>query len=76
MILGMGRTAAGMLPELAEQISHESGWTVASGTMSGVGAATGTFSAAQWQSDLAVMIDRLFDADRSLSLAEIGRAHV
>ncbi len=72
MILGMGRTAAGMLPELAEQISHESGWTVASGTMSGVGAATGTFSAAQWQSDLAVMIDRLFDADRSLSLAGFG----
>jgi putative redox protein len=72
MTLGMGRTAAGMLPELAEQISHESGWTVASGTMSGVGEATGTFSGPQWRADLAVMIERLYDSDRTLSLAGFG----
>lgn len=61
-----------MLPELAEQISHESGWTVASGTMSGVGDATGTFSGPQWRSDLAVMVERLYDHDRPLSLAGFG----
>ena len=70
--LGMGRTAAGMLPELAEHLSHESGWTVASGTMSGVGAATGTFSASQWRHDLATMVDHLFDDERPLTLAGFG----
>ena len=70
--LGMGRTAAGMLPELAEHLSNESGWTVASGTMSGVGNATGTFSASQWRSDLAAMVDHLYDDERPLTLAGFG----
>lgn len=70
--LGMGRTAAGMLPELAEHLSHESGWTVASGTMSGVGAATGTFSATKWRADLLMMVDHLYDEERPLALAGFG----
>jgi putative redox protein len=68
----MGRTAAGMLPELAEHLSHESGWTVASGTMSGVGEATGTFSATQWRHDVTTMVDHLFDDERPLALAGFG----
>jgi hypothetical protein len=30
--LGMGRQAAGLLPELAEHLANESGWIVATGT--------------------------------------------
>ena len=47
--MGMGRQAAGLLPELAEHLANESGWTVATGTLSGVGGSTGTFSATQWK---------------------------
>ena len=42
--MGMGRQAAGLLPELAEHLANESGWIVATGTLSGVGGSTGTFS--------------------------------
>ena len=39
--MGMGRQAAGLLPELAEHVANESGWIVATGTLSGVGGSTG-----------------------------------
>ena len=70
--LGMGRTAAGMLPELAEHLANESGWTVATITMSGVGNATGTFSAPQWVADLTRAVDFLFQPDEPLALAGFG----
>jgi uncharacterized protein len=71
-MMGMGRQAAGLLPELAEHVANESGWTVATGTLSGVGASTGTFSARQWRADLAAIIDRMADGGGRLSLAGFG----
>lgn len=69
---GMGRQAAGLLPELAEHLASESGWLVATGTLSGVGSSTGTFSASQWRSDLAAIVDRVYEEDARLSLAGFG----
>ncbi len=69
---GMGRQAAGLLPELAEHLANESGWLVATGTMSGVGASTGTFSVGQWRADLTAIINRLDEPNRRLSLAGFG----
>jgi putative redox protein len=70
--LGMGRQAAGLLPELAEHLANESGWIVATGTFSGVGGSTGTFSATKWRSDLNAMLDRVDASDRKISLAGFG----
>ena len=70
--MGMGRQAAGLLPELAEHLSNESGWLVATGTLSGVGSSTGTFSATQWKSDLAVIIERVAQGGPRISLAGFG----
>ncbi len=70
--LGMGRQAAGLLPELAEHLANESGWLVATGTLSGVGGSTGTFSATQWRSDLQRILDRVDQSDRQISLAGFG----
>jgi pimeloyl-ACP methyl ester carboxylesterase len=69
---GMGRQAAGLLPELAEHLANESGWLVASGTMSGIGASTGTFSVAQWRRDLDCIIERLSATNPRVSLAGFG----
>ncbi len=69
---GIGRQAAGLLPELAEHLANESGWLVTSGTLSGVGSSTGTFSAHQWRSDLSAIIDRFDDGNRRISLAAFG----
>jgi uncharacterized protein len=69
---GMGRQAAGLLPELAEHLANESGWLVASGTMSGIGASTGTFSMSQWRLDLACVIERLNVNSPRVSLAGFG----
>ncbi len=69
---GMGRQAAGLLPELAEHLASESGWLVATGTLSGVGSSTGTFSASQWRQDLATIIDRVHEEGNRLSLAGFG----
>lgn len=69
---GMGRQAASLLPELAEHLANESGWTVATGTLSGVGTSTGNFSPAQWRDDLAVIIDRLCKDEVWLTLAGFG----
>ena len=54
---GMGRQAAGLLPELAEHLASESGWLVATGTLSGVGSSTGTFSASQWHNIVVLDFD-------------------
>ena len=68
----MGRQAAGLLPELAEHLASESGWLVATGTLSGVGSSTGTFSPSQWRRDLAAIIERVHVEDNRLSLAGFG----
>jgi putative redox protein len=70
--MGMGRQAAGLLPELAEHLSNESGWLVATGTLSGVGSSTGTFSASKWKSDLEVIIERVAQGEPRISLAGFG----
>ena len=71
-LVGMGRQAAGLLPELAEHVATESGWLVASGTLSGVGGSTGTFSASKWLDDLGVIIERVADEEQRVSLAGFG----
>lgn len=71
-LMGMGRQAAGLLPELAEHVANESGWTVATGTLSGVGASTGTFSARQWRDDLRAVIDRMAKDAGRISVAGFG----
>lgn len=68
----MGRQAAGLLPELAEHLANESGWLIATGTLSGVGTSTGTFSPQQWMADLGKIIDRVEQGDRRISLAGFG----
>lgn len=70
--MGMGRQAAGLLPELAEHLATESGWMVATGTLSGVGGSTGTFSASQWRADLKQILDRVDQGERKISLAGFG----
>ncbi len=70
--MGMGRQAAGLLPELATHLSQESGWVVASGTLSGVGGSTGTFSATQWRADLTAILDAAAGEAGPLSLAGFG----
>ncbi len=70
--MGMGRQAAGLLPELAEHLATESGWVVATGTLSGVGGSTGTFSATQWRADLSRILDRVEEGERRISLAGFG----
>lgn len=69
---GMARQAAGLLPEFAELIARESGWMVATATMSGIGASTGTFSVSQWRLDLASMIARFHDDESWIALAGFG----
>jgi putative redox protein len=68
----MGRQAAGLLPELAEHLANESGWTVATGTLSGVGASTGTFSATQWKQDINTVVERMSKEKQRISLAGFG----
>ncbi len=70
--MGMGRQAAGLLPELAEHLANESGWIVATGTLSGVGGSTGTFSGTQWRHDLTKILDRIEESERRISLAGFG----
>ena len=71
-MMGMGRQAAGLLPELAEHLANESGWVVATGTLSGVGTSTGTFSATQWRRDLELILNRVVQGERQISLAGFG----
>ena len=67
---GMGRHAAGMLPELADALAQESGWTVATATLSGVGSSTGSFSAPTWRRDIDEVIATF--GDQRVSLAGFG----
>jgi len=60
------------LPELAEHMATESGWIVATGTLSGVGGSTGTFSATQWRADLKTILDRVDEGERKISMAGFG----
>jgi putative redox protein len=71
-LTGMGRQAAGLLPELAEHVATESGWLVATGTLSGVGGSTGTFSPTKWREDLATILDRVAQGEPRVSLAGFG----
>jgi putative redox protein len=71
-LVGMGRQAAGLLPELAEHVANESGWMVATGTLSGVGGSTGTFSASQWRQDLGLILDRVAAGEGRVSMAGFG----
>jgi putative redox protein len=59
-----------MLPELADTLAQESGWSVATATLSGVGASTGSFSPAQWRADIDQVINTL--GSERLSLAGFG----
>ncbi len=70
--VGMGRLAAGLLPQMAENLANESGWRVATATLSGVGSSTGTFSAPRWLEDLRRVIDEVAPADGRLALAGFG----
>ena len=71
-MMGMGRQAAGLLPELAEHLANESGGLVATGTFSGVGGSTGTFSATQWRAALDQLLGRVQEGERRISLAGFG----
>ena len=69
---GGGRTAAGTLPELADHLAAESGWVVASCSLSGVGDSRGTFSGPRWRGDLTSIVDHLFIEHPRLWLGGFG----
>jgi uncharacterized protein len=69
---GGGRTAAGTLPELAEHLAAESGWVVATCSLSGVGDAKGTFSGPRWREDLAAVVSHLVEDHPRLWLGGFG----
>ncbi len=69
---GGGRIASRLLPELAEHISAESGWAVATTSLRGVGVTAGTFSASGWRSDLNSVIGTLVERVNGISLAGFG----
>jgi uncharacterized protein len=69
---GGGRTAAGTLPELADHLAAESGFLVASCSLSGVGDSAGTFSGPRWRDDLAAVVEHLIAAHQRLWLAGFG----
>ncbi|HEV3213221.1 MAG TPA: prolyl oligopeptidase family serine peptidase [Acidimicrobiales bacterium] len=69
---GGGRTAAGTLPELADHLSMESGWTVAACSLSGVGDNPGTFSGPRWRDDLAAVAEHLLARHHRLWLGGFG----
>lgn len=67
-----GRTAAGTLPELADHLASESGWTVAVASLSGTGENQGTFSGPRWRDDLACIVDRLVESHPRLWIGGFG----
>ena len=69
---GGGRTAAGTLPELADHLAAESGWIVASCSLSGVGESRGTFSGPRWRDDLAAVVEHLVGQHQRLWLGGFG----
>jgi len=69
---GGGRTAAGTLPELCDHLAVESGWVVATCSLSGVGESPGTFSGPRWREDLAAVAAHLVGAYQRIWLAGFG----
>lgn len=69
---GGGRTASGTLPELAEHLAAESGWTVATCSLSGTGESPGTFSGPRWREDLAAVVEWLRTEHPRLWLGGFG----
>ncbi|MEI8405233.1 MAG: alpha/beta fold hydrolase [Actinomycetes bacterium] len=69
---GGGVLASRLLPELAERIASEVGWTAVVPSLSGVGETGGTFSARGWTDDLAAVIDAFIDGSSMPSLAGFG----
>ena len=69
---GGGRAANQQLPELAERLSNEVGWSVAVPALRGVGSSPGTFSASGWREDLRAVIDSLVGAEGSIVLVGFG----
>lgn len=69
---GGGRTAAGTLPELAEHLAAESGWVVATCSLSGTGENPGTFSGPRWRDDLAAVVEFLVPDHPRLWLGGFG----
>lgn len=69
---GGGRTAAGTLPELAEHLAAESGWTVATCSLSGTGDSPRTFSGPRWREDLAAVVEWLVKEHQRVWLGGFG----
>jgi putative redox protein len=69
---GGGRAANQQLPELAERLSNEVGWSVAVPALRGVGGSPGTFSASGWRADLKAVIDALVGPSGSIVLVGFG----
>ena len=67
-----GRLASRLLPELAERLAGESGWTTVVASLRGVGSSPGTFSASGWRADLRVVIDELIGDRKGISLVGFG----
>ena len=67
-----GRLASRLLPELAERLAGESGWTTVVASLRGVGSSPGTFSAAGWRADLRAVIDDLIGDRKGISLVGFG----
>lgn len=69
---GGGRTAPGTLPELAAHLAAESGWVVATCSLSGAGECAGTFSGPRWREDLAAVVEWLVPDHPRLWLGGFG----
>lgn len=69
---GGGVLASRLLPELAERIAGEVGWTAVVPSLRGVGETGGTFSARGWLDDLRSVIDAFIDPSSMPSLAGFG----
>ena len=69
---GGGRLASRLLPELAERIAGETGWTAVVPSLRGVGDTPGTFSAQGWRDDLTAVLDSALPGFSGASLAGFG----
>ncbi len=70
--MGMGRQAAGLLPELAEHMATESGWIVATGTLSGVGGQYRDVLGDPVARRPRMILDRVDEGERRISMAGFG----
>ena len=69
---GGGVLASRLLPELADRIAREVGWTAVVPSLRGVGETGGTFSAKGWLDDLRAVIDASVEGSSMPSLAGFG----